>query len=882
VTRVDTESHADDQYELTKQSGLFARLSIKRKLMSVIMVVSLAAVMTAGTTLVGYQMIVIRQRIVHDLMAQARLLEQSCIAPLTFDYAEDGDEALRTINEKESVQLAYLFRSDGSVFAVYRRDNYVPGRLPKAEPDGYRFEEGSLLMYRQVHVEGELLGTIFLRSDLREMSEFVEQTLIAMPISIVAAFALAYLLANRMQRMISSPVIALTKTAQEVTEQKDYSLRAEKQSEDELGVLTTSFNSMLSQVQSQDTALRQSRENLRALFDTLDDFIFVLDTERRVVRINPVVERRLGFSAAELVGESVLDVHPPDQRQRVESSINDLVAGRISVCSIPLLSKDGTLIPVESKYSIGHWGGGEALFGVSRDVSERIRTQEALRFTQFSVDHSADAAFWMGPDARFIYVNHAASFSLGYTRAELLMMTMHNIDPDSNPDDWPAHWREVKERGSFTMESRQRARDGRIFPVEVTVNYVEFEGNEYNCAFVRDISKRKLAEEELRRLRNLLGNIVNSMPSILVGVDTQGKVTQWNREAEKATLVAAQQARGRMLPEVFPQLSGEMGKVFEAIRSFETQKDLKVATDIGGERRYSDVTVYPLIDDAIEGAVIRVDDVTERVRIEELMIQSEKMLSVGGLAAGMAHEINNPLAGILQNVQVIQNRLSSKLRKNQDVAEACGISIAAIENYMGQRGVYRMIDSIISSGRRAAQIVENMLSFSRKSGADYVPHNLAELLDKTVELVSNDYDLSKRYDFRQINIVREYDAKLPEVPCEGSKIQQVFLNILRNGAEAMADNRSNAVSPQFTLRIKNDRDMVRIEIEDNGPGMEEEVRRRAFEPFFTTKGVGFGTGLGLSVSYFIITENHLGAMDVSSKAGVGSNFIIRLPLERST
>jgi PAS domain S-box-containing protein len=870
VTRVDTESLVDNQDEQTPQTGLLARLSIKRKLMSIIMVVSLAAMLTAGTTLVGYQMIVIRQRIVHDLMSQARLLEQSCVAPLTFDYAEDGDEALKTLQEKPSVQLACVFRSNGSVFAIYRRDNYIPGRLPKAESDGYRYEEGSLLVYRQVHIEGELLGTIFLRSDLREMTEFVEQTLIAMPISILAAFVLAYLLANRMQRLISNPVIALTRIAREVTEQKDYSLRAEKQSEDELGVLTTSFNSMLAQVQGQDTALRQSRENLQTLFDTLDDFIFVLDTERRIVRINPVVEKRLGFSAAEVVGKNVLEVHPPDQRQRAQTSINHLIAGKISVCSIPLLSKDGALIPVESKYTLGHWGGVEALFGVSRDVSERIRTQEALRFTQFSVDHSADAAFWMGPDARFIYVNHAASFSLGYTRAELLMMTMHDIDPDSNLDAWPAHWREVKERGSFTMESRQRARDGRIFPVEITVNYVEFEGNEYNCAFVRDISNRKLAEEELRRLRNLLGNIVNSMPSVLVGVDTQGKVTQWNREAEKATLVPAQQARGRMLPEVFPQLSGEMGKVFEAIRSFETQKDLKVATDIGGERHYSDVTVYPLIDDAIEGAVIRVDDVTERVRIEELMIQSEKMLSVGGLAAGMAHEINNPLAGILQNVQVIQNRLSSKLKKNRQVAEVCGISIAAIEDYMDP------------SGRRAAHIVENMLSFSRKSGADYVPHNLAELLDKTVELVSNDYDLSKRYDFRQIKIVRDYDFKLPMVPCEGNKIQQVFLNILRNGAEAMAESRNHAVPPQFTLRLRSDGDMVRIEIEDNGPGMEEEVRRRAFEPFFTTKGVGFGTGLGLSVSYFIITENHFGSMDVSSKAGIGSNFIIRLPLERSS
>jgi signal transduction histidine kinase len=272
--------------------------------------------------------------------------------------------------------------------------------------------------------------------------------------------------------------------------------------------------------------------------------------------------------------------------------------------------------------------------------------------------------------------------------------------------------------------------------------------------------------------------------------------------------------------------------------------------------------------------------VTERVRLEEMVVQSEKMLTVGGLAAGMAHEINNPLAGILQNIQVIQNRISPDLPQNQEVAEQCGISIDALVAYMQKRKLPEMMSAVIESGKRAATIIENMLSFSRKSEARYVPCSLMELLDKTVDMASSDYDLKRKYDFRQIDIVREYDPNVPLVPCEASKIQQVVLNILKNGAQAMTQTKGKREASRFILRVLRERNMARIEIEDNGPGMDKDTRKRVFEPFFTTKNVGLGTGLGLSVSYFIVTENHQGTMAVESTPGTGTKFIICLPWEK--
>jgi signal transduction histidine kinase len=283
------------------------------------------------------------------------------------------------------------------------------------------------------------------------------------------------------------------------------------------------------------------------------------------------------------------------------------------------------------------------------------------------------------------------------------------------------------------------------------------------------------------------------------------------------------------------------------------------------------------VTNGVEGAVIRVDDVTDRVRMEEMMIQSEKMLSVGGLAAGMAHEINNPLAGILQNTAVLENRLFGDLPANRSAADAAGTTLSTIRNYLELRKLPTMIDNIRMSGNRAASIVKNMLSFARKSDRIISSHDLGTLLDQAIELAQTDYDMKKRYDFKQIGIVREYDPSVAAVPCEGSKLQQVFLNILKNGAEAMAGITNEQVPPQLILRVMNEGVWVRVEIEDNGPGMDENTRRRIFEPFFTTKPVGEGTGLGLSVSYFIVTENHGGKMHVQATDGGGTRFVIRLP-----
>jgi PAS domain S-box-containing protein len=395
----------------------------------------------------------------------------------------------------------------------------------------------------------------------------------------------------------------------------------------------------------------------------------------------------------------------------------------------------------------------------------------------------------------------------------------------------------------------------------------------------RDITQIRRAMEEVRALRNRLRNVIDSMPSAVVGAGLDGRVTLWNKGAELFTGTAKGEATGRLIAEVFPFSSEDVADMQSAIETGRLLSRTKVPYVLGETSAFVDYTVYPITGTKDEGAVIRIDDVSERVRLEQLMVQSEKMMSVGGLAAGMAHEINNPLGGILQGAQNILRRISPDLVANHKVAELHGISIEALNDYLRDRKILNMVEGIRDSGKRAAEIVSGMLEFSRKSDSTMGNCNLNRLVEDALELASSDYDMTKQYDFRDIRILKDFDPGLDEIQCVKSEIEQVLLNLLRNAAQSMSAQDMKGKRPTIVIRTHARGDIAVLEVEDNGPGMSEETRKRVFEPFFTTKDPGVGAGLGLSVSYFIITQNHGGEFTVESKPGIMTKFIIRVPVD---
>jgi signal transduction histidine kinase len=328
-------------------------------------------------------------------------------------------------------------------------------------------------------------------------------------------------------------------------------------------------------------------------------------------------------------------------------------------------------------------------------------------------------------------------------------------------------------------------------------------------------------------------------------------------------------------------LADRVDQIKSAVRKRHIEKYSRVyCHPQGGAGRYTDIIIYPLSLEDFQGAVIRIDDVTERVLMEDRLVQSEKMTSVVGLVEGMAHEINNPLGGIIQGAQNVMRRLSPELPQNIKTAAEVGIDLEKVRKYMDERQIPKFLEGIRSSGKRAADIVSYMLQFSQVHQVPKELRSLEKLLESLLETIMSDEEYKKKYHFEQIEIIKDYDADLPDVPCIASEIEQVMRNLLRNAAQAIFAGQTLPESPRIIIRTRHDhpRNMILIEVEDNGVGMDETVLRRVFEPFFTTKSPGEGTGLGLAVSYFLVTVAHQGLMDVESELGKGTVFSIRIPL----
>lgn len=397
-----------------------------------------------------------------------------------------------------------------------------------------------------------------------------------------------------------------------------------------------------------------------------------------------------------------------------------------------------------------------------------------------------------------------------------------------------------------------------------------------------EVQVRSKIEKKLTGFQNYLNSIIDSMPSALIALDEQLYVTQWNQEATALSGTPLDEALNQPIFLAFEPLKPFLPQLKESVEKHQVAKIERVTWPNGDELRHYALTFYPLTGGGGRGVVIRIDDITQRLSLEEMMVQSEKMLSVGGLAAGMAHEINNPLGAILHNVQNIRRRLSPELARNQEQADELGIDLQSVNQYLTSREVPQLLDGIQQAGARAAKIVTHMLSFSRRSNRQLVPCDLPALIDQAVDIAGNDFDLTIGFDFKGQAIVRQFDPQLGPVPCTANELEQVLLNLLKNAAQAIHQRPQPCEPGRITLRTRLNPPWAQIQVEDNGVGMPEAVRKRTFEPFFTTKEIGQGTGLGLSVSYFIITNNHKGQMEVHSTPGQGTCFTLRLPLSPAT
>lgn len=405
-----------------------------------------------------------------------------------------------------------------------------------------------------------------------------------------------------------------------------------------------------------------------------------------------------------------------------------------------------------------------------------------------------------------------------------------------------------------------------------------------------EVKIRARVESRMKEFQFFLSSIIDSLSSAIIAINYEGKVTQWSAGAERLTGKKASEAANENLFDLVPKLEPFKSTISKALYQNRFQAINKAPWSVNDSQIYLNINISPLNSPLKEnegmGAVLRLDDITQTLKMEEMIVQTEKMISVGGLAAGMAHEINNPLGGIIQSTQNIFRRLDAEKDANIKVADSMDLDLKKVNQYFEERDIKKFLTGIQQSGERAALIVSNMLQFSRQGNRQLLPVDINELLKRSIEIAASDYDLAKGYDFKRIELDQDFDPTIPPVHCISSEIEQVVLNLLKNAAQALKEFAEQKPLdadwyPQIQVTTKLDSKQALIEVSDNGPGMPEDIRKRIFEPFFTTKDVGKGTGLGLSVSYFIIQSHHQGELSVESTPEKGTRFKIRLPVKEN-
>jgi PAS domain S-box-containing protein len=349
---------------------------------------------------------------------------------------------------------------------------------------------------------------------------------------------------------------------------------------------------------------------------------------------------------------------------------------------------------------------------------------------------------------------------------------------------------------------------------------------------------------QIERLKDFSENIVESMNVGVLAVDFEGAVESWNTQLEGLIGVPRGEAVGRKLEDVLPaDLMAEITARSGDERVASLYKFHMRSRD--GRNLMVNVSIAPLVGKSGDriGRLILFDDVTQRMHLEEQVFQNEKLTSLGLLAAGVAHEVNTPLAVISNYIQILAKQLPSGDPRHQ------------------------LIEKVVKQTFRASEIVNNLLNFSRTGASEFTEVNLNAVVEEVLTLVAHPFRTA------QVQVTRNLQQELPSVLGSTNKLQQVFLNLFLNARDAMP---SGGI---VEIRTAAHNGSVEVEIIDTGSGIPRENLHRIFDPFFTTKSSGRGTGLGLSVSYGIVKE-HAGKVDVRSTPGKGTSFRLEFPVAR--
>ncbi len=503
------------------------------------------------------------------------------------------------------------------------------------------------------------------------------------------------------------------------------------------------------------------------------------------------------------------------------------------------------------------------------EIVERKRVEEELREAELRYrtvsDFTYDWEYWETPDGKLRYVSPSCERITGFTPKDFIdnpNLIFEIIIPEDHSILDKHRHDAIKVLSPQSIMFRITRKDGKMSWMEhvcqpVTGNQGEFLGVR---ASNRDITIRKQAEEKLRNTLSLLSATLESTADGIIVVDREGKITSFNQKFLQMwhipeSVIASKDDR-KVIDFVLGQLKDPetfLTKVLELYASDETESFDMV--EFKDERIFERFSQPQKLGNSVVGRVWSFRDITKRKRAEDalreseqLLLQAHKMEAIGRLAAGVAHEINNPLAVINENAGLMKDllELSENIEQNK-------------EKFLGT------LDVIFENINRCRTITHRLLGFARRTDISYA---VIDVNDAVREVIGF---LEKEILYRNIHLKLNLKEDLPSVVSDKGQLKQVLLNIINNAVDAVE---KGGLIEIFT-DIK-DENAIRVSVRDNGHGIPEDIIKHIFEPFFTTKEKGKGTGLGLSISYGIMQKMG-GTILVESKDGNGTTFIVEIP-----
>lgn len=520
---------------------------------------------------------------------------------------------------------------------------------------------------------------------------------------------------------------------------------------------------------------------------------------------------------------------------------------------------------------------------IKEDITERRRAEKELRLTQFSVEHASDAVHWVDAEGRIVFVNQASCLAVGRSREELLSMSISQVNPLFPREAWRTFWEQLKTQGSMTFESKHVSKQGHLFPVEVTANYLEFDGQEYCFAFGRDISERKRAETDLR----LTQFAIEHASDAIFRLNPESRILYVNAKACRSAERSRDELLALSIPDIAPLFPKETWLAFwNEIKTRGSMTLETVEKTKNGRVFPVEVTANYLQLEGQEYVFSFVRDITDRNALESQLRQAQKLEGIGQLAAGIAHEINTPTQFVTDNLTFLRDSwkaagelLDLYRTAIHNAAAALPPDVVAtleqaerncdLEFIVAE--MPRAIDQSLDGVRRVAKIVRAMKEFSHPDSAEKTTTDLSRAIESTITVAGSEWK-------HVAEIVTDFDETLPPIVCYPGDINQVILNLLVNAAHSIKETVAQGELGRITIRTRKRGEYAEVSVSDTGAGIPEAIRNRVFDPFFTTKPVGKGTGQGLSLAHAVVVQKHAGKIWFETEMGFGTTFFLDLPI----